>query len=109
MECTILINEDGTTDLRHLKNQNAIVQRLCLSGTGNMGACIITFCHQEESATAHKEVMFLKALHEKSQILLPHIKSFNASYYDFCFFERFTGNICYGDEIKLSVFVENGD
>ena len=107
MQCSISIKEDGATDLRFLKNQDAVVERISLSGIGSLGACIVTFCQQINSSTAQKEVLFLKPLHEQSQILLPHIKGFNVSCYDFCYFERFLGNVCNGDEIKLSVFVED--
>ena len=107
MESAILINEHGPTDLGPLKAQNAVLHRLSLSGKGKMGACIITFYKQGEFKTVQKDVLFLKALHEKSEILLPHIKGFVASDYDYCLFERFTGHGLPEDEIKLSVLIDN--
>ena len=109
MQYNISINAEGTTDLVQLKDKHVIIRRLSLYGTGKLGACMVTFCRNGDSMASHKDVMFLKPLHEKSETLMPHIKGFNASGFDYCTMQILTGNLKPGDELQLYLTTASED
>ena len=107
VEYTIAINSEGTTDLSALKNLHAVIKRLSLSGIGKLGACMLTFGKRGQSNNAHKDLLFIKPLHERSETLLPHLKEFSVDDYDFCSIQIFTGALKEGDTVRLLVTVED--
>ena len=106
MEYNIVINRDEPTDLSALKNQHGTVRQLTLTGVGKLDACMLTFYNEGDSLSAQKDLLFLKPLHTLSQTLVPHIKNFTASGYDFCSIVVFTGNVLKSDKIELSLFCD---
>ncbi len=71
-----------------------------------MDSFIVTFLRNGERVAVGKDVLFIKPLHQKSEILLPHIQKFLVSDYDLCSVEIFGGNVLEGDEIILFVSSE---
>ncbi len=98
-----IIKGSGITDLSQLKDKDVIIKKLVLCGSGKLDACMLSFGKHGDSWTSHKDLLFLKPLHEKSEILLPHIKGFSAGGYDFCTLQILTGTVTAADEIQLSL------
>jgi hypothetical protein len=105
MEGTITISKDEPTDLSRYKDQNISVKQLALTGAGKLDACMITFYKNGDSLSAQKDLLFLKPLHARNEVLVPHIKDFKVSGYDFCSIQVFTGNVLKSDKVELS-FIE---
>jgi hypothetical protein len=108
VQYNITITAEGSTDLGLLKDKNAVIRRLTLTGKGKLDACILTFGKKGDSKYGQKDLLFLKPLHEKSEILMPHIKGFHTTDYDYCTLQVLTGNIMAGDEIKLYLTTDTG-
>ena len=106
VEYIIAINNEGTTDLSALKNMRGVIKRLSMQGVGRLGACMLTFSKIGDEARRHKDLLFIKPLHERSETLLPHLKEFSVDDYDFCSLQVFTGELKQGDTVKLMVTVE---
>ena len=107
VEYSIVIKHDGPTDISALRHKNAVIKSVALSGQGTLGACMFTFGKKEGSVNQQKDMLFIKPLHERSETLLPHVKDFRISDFDFCLFQVFTGRPQPSDEIKLTVVCED--
>jgi hypothetical protein len=107
VEYRIAIKPEGPTDISALKNRNAVIKSVALTGKGKLGACMFTFGKNGGSVNEQKDLLFIKPLHERTELLLPHIKGFAVSDYDYCSVQVFTGTPAPGDEIKLTVVCED--
>ena len=104
MEHRILINREGPTDISHLKDRGAIARQLVLSGSGNLHSCIVSFSKKAHESNIHKELLFIKPLHERSEKLIPHLPAYPVSHFDYCSIQVFTGSVSKEDEIYLMVY-----
>jgi len=98
-----VINNDGPTVLEHLKNKKAIVKHISVQGKGKLHSCMLTFGKHGDTKASSKELLFIKPLHERDEILLPHVGTFNIADYDFCSLEIITGTLHHTDQIILAV------
>lgn len=100
MEHQIIINKDGRTDFSHLGIQGLTVDRIELHGEGKLSHCILTFC-EEDVLGLQKDLLFLKPLHQESQILFPYVRDFTMTGYAFCVILILTGNVSGEGDIVL--------
>jgi hypothetical protein len=101
MEQQIIIALGGLTDIKHLKDLCVRPRQLVLEGSGSLNSCMMTFSRENDFPIGQKDLLFLKPLHEKSEILVPHLKDFSLSGYTYCSIEIFTGKISEKDKIIL--------
>ena len=95
------MDHDGLTKLGLEEGPKVFAEQITLSGKGKLSSCIVTFIRHDGPHLCQMELLFLKPLHAKTETLLPHIKNFVISEYDFCSVMVFTGNVLPGDEIVL--------
>jgi len=82
-------------------------KQLVLEGEGKLHSCILTFGVEHDNINGQKEILFLKPLHEKGEILLPHIKDFSLHGFNYCYIEVFTGKVSAHDRLVLHLAPHN--
>jgi hypothetical protein len=106
MKYEVVIDRNKPTDIRHLKECNAKVERLVLKGKGELNGCLLTFSNKDDGPHGQKDLLLLKPIHEKENILLPHNKHLVVSPYDYCSIQIFTGNM--RDDDIITMYLSTG-